>query len=126
MKEAFEAFARNDRFGTCAECPHDGAGRPLPELCVNTARYDHQIKIGELVRSYHIEAENALAQQIYMDDATIGREEARHLAFIRYHSGWGADLTSSQLLEYMLDDDGKLPNTPAQSLENVRDQLEDK
>lgn len=35
-------FARNGRWGTCVDCPRLDH-HPLPELCVNTERYDHQL-----------------------------------------------------------------------------------
>ena len=52
LASAFEAFARNGRWGTCSGCPQDGAGRVLPELCVYTQRYDHQLTFDALADTY--------------------------------------------------------------------------
>lgn len=35
----------NGRWGTCSGCPRDADGRPHPERCVNTDRYDHDIPV---------------------------------------------------------------------------------
>lgn len=50
-------FLRNDRWGTCGDCPQNGLGQKLPELCVNTDRYDHRLGIDALVEHYKYEAE---------------------------------------------------------------------
>lgn len=52
LSNAFHQFARNERWGTCVDCPRDGDGRVLPELCVNTRRYDHNLKLDGLVAAY--------------------------------------------------------------------------
>lgn len=36
-------LARNGRWGTCVECPCE-TGLLYPERCVNTDRYDHQLR----------------------------------------------------------------------------------
>ena len=41
VKRALTHFARNGRWGTCVDCPRDGDGNQLPELCRETNRYDH-------------------------------------------------------------------------------------
>ncbi len=46
---SFELFARNGRWGTCCDCPYDGNGRILPELCRFTERYDHNLILDDLV-----------------------------------------------------------------------------
>lgn len=48
-KRGLQDFARNGRWGTCGECPEDGDGRKLPELCSNTKRYDHWLDFASLV-----------------------------------------------------------------------------
>lgn len=49
-KDALHHFARNSRWGTCGDCPHDGVGMGTlaPELCQNTERYDHNLNIDQL------------------------------------------------------------------------------
>jgi len=49
IAERFVMFARNGRWGTCVDCPHDVNGRYYPEFCVHTDRYDHKIGIDQLV-----------------------------------------------------------------------------
>lgn len=62
-----EHFARNGRWGTCCECPRDGHGRLLPELCKNTERQDHCLTVDglfELVKDKdRIAAEYKAAQE---------------------------------------------------------------
>lgn len=52
LKAAFLHFARNERWGTCGSCPLDADGAIYPEMCVNTARCDHQFDLQGLVTSY--------------------------------------------------------------------------
>jgi succinate dehydrogenase/fumarate reductase-like Fe-S protein len=51
MKDAFEQFARNGRWGTCGGCPRDVNGRAIPELCANTKMYDHNQNLQDLIVS---------------------------------------------------------------------------
>ena len=55
LRCAFSDFSRNGRWGTCSECPCDGYGRKLPELCESTDRGDHQCDIDGLARLFKIE-----------------------------------------------------------------------
>jgi hypothetical protein len=50
--QRWEQFMRNGRWGTCVDCPTDNNRRSLPELCVNTDRYDHNLTLDELVEQY--------------------------------------------------------------------------
>jgi hypothetical protein len=52
LRSAFADFSRNGRWGTCGECPQDGYGRNLPELCAFTSRDDHQLDIDALSRRF--------------------------------------------------------------------------
>lgn len=52
IKVAFEQFTRNERWGSCVDCPHDVDGRSLPELCKYTDRRDHQLNFDALSRRY--------------------------------------------------------------------------
>jgi hypothetical protein len=52
LRSAFADFSRNGRWGTCGECPCDGYGRKLPELCAFTRRDDHQLDIDALSRRF--------------------------------------------------------------------------
>ena len=52
MRDAFEAFARNERWGTCGYCPRDVDGRAIPEACEHTERYDHRLDLVSLVDQY--------------------------------------------------------------------------
>lgn len=49
------ALGRNGRWGTCVECPCAGDGTVLPELCVNTDRYDHQLTMKVLADKWEDE-----------------------------------------------------------------------
>lgn len=51
LREEFEAFIRTGVWGTCAECPFLD-GKKVPELCVNTKRYDHQFSARALFERY--------------------------------------------------------------------------
>lgn len=55
LRSHFEDFSRNGRWGTCAACPRDGAGRTLPELCPRTAQPDHQLDIVALASLFQRE-----------------------------------------------------------------------
>ena len=48
LAAAFRAYSRNGRWGTCGDCPRDGDGLVIPELCENAKRYDHHLTIDEL------------------------------------------------------------------------------
>ncbi len=56
LKQAFHAFGRNFRWGTCGECPttqHEtGINYIRPELCKNTQRYDHQYDLKSLMEQF--------------------------------------------------------------------------
>ncbi len=52
LRQAFRHFTRNERWGTCVECPRDGDGLKVPELCPKTGRYDHQLSAESLFESY--------------------------------------------------------------------------
>lgn len=56
MKRNFRCFARNERWGTCGECPFSD-NEIYPEFCKNTTRYDHQLTIDSLVEQYKIKNE---------------------------------------------------------------------
>lgn len=58
IKEAFEQFARNERWGTCGECPRN-ADNIYPEFCINTKRYDHQLTLDQLYEQYKIRKEKS-------------------------------------------------------------------
>lgn len=47
----FSCFARNERWGTCVDCPRDITGMIYPEFCENTKRYDHQLELFELIEA---------------------------------------------------------------------------
>lgn len=51
-EEAFLCFIRNERWGTCADCPRDSKNNAFPEFCVNTDRYDHLLTLDSLVEQY--------------------------------------------------------------------------
>jgi hypothetical protein len=51
-KRHFIMFTRNDRWGTCSDCPRDSEGRVLPELCEYTERSSHKLTIDDLVDQY--------------------------------------------------------------------------
>lgn len=51
LRFALTTFARICRWGTCVECPRDGDGWKLPELCANTKRYDHQLNWKDLTEA---------------------------------------------------------------------------
>ena len=48
----FRMFSRNGRWGTCVECPRDVSGEVYPEFCPHTGRYDHQLTLDDLVKSF--------------------------------------------------------------------------
>lgn len=54
LKKHFAMFARNDRWGTCVDCPQDGNGDKLPELCQHTSRYDHCLTIDGLAGQFKL------------------------------------------------------------------------
>jgi len=49
-KSGFLQFSRNGRWGTCGDCPRDSNGIVYPEFCKFTDRYDHNLKLAELVK----------------------------------------------------------------------------
>jgi hypothetical protein len=51
-KARFESFIRNERWGTCVDCPRDDAGIIRPEYCENTGRYDHHLDVNQMVEGY--------------------------------------------------------------------------
>ncbi len=53
LSERFLQFSRNGRWGTCVDCPRDGHGHILPELCPNTERYDHQLTADSLAEQFN-------------------------------------------------------------------------
>lgn len=55
VKRALTHFARNGRWGTCVECPRDGDGNQLPELCPETNRGDHWLKLSDIVESHNFD-----------------------------------------------------------------------
>lgn len=56
LKQAFHAFGRNFRWGTCGECPmvkyESGILYPKPEDCKYTKRYDHQLDLESLMEQF--------------------------------------------------------------------------
>lgn len=52
-RDAFMAFARNGRWGTCANCPKDSEGKRYPECCRNTDRPDHMLALPELAHEFN-------------------------------------------------------------------------
>ena len=52
LSERFLQFSRNGRWGTCADCPRDGHGHLLPELCKETERYDHRLNVDSLAEQF--------------------------------------------------------------------------
>lgn len=48
----FVMFARNERWGTCVDCPRTSTGEIFPEFCEHTDRYDHHIGVDELARAW--------------------------------------------------------------------------
>lgn len=57
LRAHFEHFTRNGRWGACGECPRDGAGKTLPELCANTNRADHLLTLEMLTEKFNRERE---------------------------------------------------------------------
>lgn len=58
LADAFVQFSRNERFGTCVDCPRQVRGNvreAYPEFCVNTKRHDHNISFAELIAAYEVE-----------------------------------------------------------------------
>lgn len=45
-------FARNGRWGTCADCPVDREGNQYPEFCLNTERHDHHLDMKALHKQW--------------------------------------------------------------------------
>jgi hypothetical protein len=52
----FEMFSRNERWGTCVDCPRTTDGKIFPEFCQFTDRLDHQLNIDELARTFKTHA----------------------------------------------------------------------
>lgn len=52
LGDAFRQFARNGRWGTCADCQRDSDGRAYPEFCEHTKRYDHQLTVESLAETW--------------------------------------------------------------------------
>lgn len=52
LRERFQQFARNGRWGTCASCPRDRSGHVYPEFCAETERYDHRLTLPQLAEQY--------------------------------------------------------------------------
>jgi len=82
VKDALRAFARNARWGTCVDCPQDGDQNKLPELCVNTERYDHQLDIEKLANQVNVclNAEQTAFQPVF----DLGRNTGGHSVLILY------------------------------------------
>lgn len=51
-EEGFKCFIRNERWGTCADCPRDSQNNPFPEFCENTTREDHLLSLDSLCEQY--------------------------------------------------------------------------
>ena len=52
IEDFFHQFIRNDKWGTCVECPRDSKGSAYPEFCKLYNRYDHQLTLDDLVGVY--------------------------------------------------------------------------
>lgn len=52
LRSLFEQFIRNGVCGTCVSCPIVD-DKHLPELCVYSDRYDHNISLDEIVSQYN-------------------------------------------------------------------------
>jgi len=52
IQQGFKCFARNERWGTCVDCPMDSESNIYPELCSNTDRYDHNLNVDMLCSQY--------------------------------------------------------------------------
>jgi hypothetical protein len=50
--EHFRCFARNERWGTCVDCPRDADGHVYPEMCQYSSRGDHRLGLESLVEQY--------------------------------------------------------------------------
>lgn len=53
LRDAYRQFARNFRWGDCADCPRDSNGHVYPEFCPYTLRYDHQLTADSLAEHFH-------------------------------------------------------------------------
>jgi hypothetical protein len=53
LHKHFAMFARNGRWGTCVACPCDGHYNKIPELCEFTDRYDHHLKLEDLLFQFN-------------------------------------------------------------------------
>ena len=51
MKDHFMCFARNERWGSCVDCPRSN-GHVYPEFCIYKDRYDHTLSIDDLGNAY--------------------------------------------------------------------------
>lgn len=63
-------FARNGRWGTCADCPRDSEGNTYPEFCPNTERTDHQLGMDELAQSWETAKRASRPNSRYHDEYT--------------------------------------------------------
>lgn len=52
--DSFVQFSRNGRWGTCADCPRDSAGRAYPEFCSLTQRSDHRLTASQLAENFEL------------------------------------------------------------------------
>lgn len=60
LRDGFRQFARNFRWGTCADCPRDHRRDAYPELCIFTDRYDHQLTAEGLAEQVRLRMREAL------------------------------------------------------------------
>lgn len=54
IRDAFRQFARNLRWGTCADCPRTMEGHVLPEFCNYTSRLDHNLSVESLALQFQL------------------------------------------------------------------------
>lgn len=52
VQDYFRQFMRNDKWGTCGDCPKDSSHHVYPEFCKYYYRYDHQLNINQLINAY--------------------------------------------------------------------------
>lgn len=60
LRDAFMQFARNNRWGTCGDCPRDDERHVYPEFCKFTDRYDHRLDLNSLVFQWKIRHDKPL------------------------------------------------------------------
>lgn len=52
MRDYYQQFSRNFRWGTCVDCPRDSEGHVYPEFCGHTERHDHNLNAEELLSAF--------------------------------------------------------------------------